>query len=145
MADAASPSVEPSPEPEMTEREQITAEQAEIPVEVGPGWGRMKCDYQNPSFEKALPAKKGDVVYVISTENSEWYGVKNSLGQTGFIPASMLELESAEPPRGPMEGGQYHPLMRRQMRRFLELAAPVRVHIPRMANITAHGESYHKN
>ena len=116
MADAE-PAVEQESEPQMTEQEVVTAEGAEIPTEVGPGWGRMKCDYDNPSFEKALPAKKGDVVYVISTDNADWFGVQNSGGQQGFIPASMLELESAEAPKGPEEGGQYHPMMRRQMRR----------------------------
>ena len=131
MADANEPAPEPAEaEPEMTEAEVVTSEGAEIPSEVGPGWGRMKVDYLEPSFEKALPAKKGDIIYVINTDNDDWYGVRNAAGKTGFVPANMVELESAEPAKPPVEGAKYHPMMRRQMRRFLELVAPVRPSSP---------------
>lgn len=41
-----------------------------------------------------MPFKKGEILYIISKDEEQWWTARNSLGQTGQIPVPYVELVS---------------------------------------------------
>ena len=93
---AVAPAAEPEPEP-ATEKEFANGKP-----------GIMVCDYR-PTFDHAIPAKCGDGVLVLSTENSDWWKVKIAEA-VGFVPASMVNCVG-EPSPEPEEGHSATPVL----------------------------------
>ena len=42
-----------------------------------------------------LPFKRGDILYVISEDEEEWWTARNSMGQVGQIPVRYTQLVSS--------------------------------------------------
>lgn len=41
-----------------------------------------------------MPFKKGEILYIISKDEDQWWTARNSLGQSGQIPVPYVELVS---------------------------------------------------
>lgn len=41
-----------------------------------------------------MPFKKGEILYIVSKDEDQWWTARNSLGQTGQIPVPYVELVS---------------------------------------------------
>jgi tetratricopeptide (TPR) repeat protein len=55
--------------------------------------GTMICDY-TPSFDRAIPARAGDSIVVFDKSDANWWKVSVNEGQMGFVPASMIKLQT---------------------------------------------------
>ena len=72
------------------------------------GVGIMKVDYNADKYDNTLPAKKGDMIHVISKVNDDWSWVIDSIrNETGFVPNSFFELDKTWKPNA-AKGSKKH-------------------------------------
>lgn len=55
-----------------------------------------KFDFEGSGDQEDLPFKKGEILYIISKDEDQWWTARNSLGATGQIPVNYVETYDSE-------------------------------------------------